>query len=95
VRSPGDVRAWLRGVWRTQLGLNDRPVTDETDFFESGGTSLGALTILNGIKDRFGLHVEPLVLLENPAFGPFAAEIERRCLVQPAVRAPEIEGELL
>jgi len=93
--APSDVKAWLRGVWRDHLSLGDRPVTDQTDFFESGGTSLGALMILNGLKDRFGLHVEPLTLLENPAFGAFAGEVERRRLVRPLAVVPEIEGELL
>ena len=50
-----DIRNCLCAIWNEALGVKD--ITPEDDFFQRGGTSIAAVTILTDIKQRTGLSI--------------------------------------
>lgn len=50
-----DIRDCLCAIWNDALGVKD--IKPEDDFFQRGGTSIAAVTILSDIKKRTGLNI--------------------------------------
>ena len=53
----------LTGIWETLLDQSPISVTD--DFFEIGGTSLIALSLLNEIEEQFSRKLQPATIIKN------------------------------
>ncbi len=56
VKSRNDFEKSLLAVWKKVLGVDDIGITD--DFFEKGGHSLLALTLVNEMKKATGVEIE-------------------------------------
>ncbi|UQA91324.1 amino acid adenylation domain-containing protein [Streptomyces halobius] len=64
----------LAEMWAAALKYE--PVSTEDNFFESGGNSLTAVTLVNRISRRFGTRLPVQVLFEAPTVGQLARRID-------------------
>lgn len=69
------VRSIVRDVWAETLGVDHAAITDEIDFFDAGGSSLGALRMLSRLNKRLESKHVLSTLLKAPQFGAFAAAV--------------------
>ncbi|WP_369125528.1 Pls/PosA family non-ribosomal peptide synthetase [Catenulispora pinisilvae] len=63
---------WLAERWATLLG--ERPVRPEVDFFDSGGSSLGAARFVSILRSRYPT-VTVRDVYDNPTLGELAARL--------------------
>lgn len=63
----------LEGVWEQVLEV--APIGVEDDFFELGGDSLGAMTMLTQVQEEFGLDLPPSLLLSGATIASLAASL--------------------
>lgn len=68
-----DVDGRIAEIWRDVLGRGD--VGADTDFFDSGGTSLSALRMLSRLNKSFGKGFALTTLLRNPVLRDFSRAI--------------------
>jgi nonribosomal peptide synthetase MxcG len=66
-------RGQLAQIWRESLGLDS--VTEETDFFLSGGDSLASVGMMAEIAAEFGVGLPANQLYITPTFGSFASAV--------------------
>ncbi|MFJ8434733.1 phosphopantetheine-binding protein [Kitasatospora sp. NPDC094019] len=66
-----DVNSRLAALWTELLGCEE--VTEETDFFESGGTSVVAVHLAAEIQDRLLIEVDAIEIVTHRTFGELAA----------------------
>ena len=59
-------------IWSELLKNNNLTITEETDFFESGGHSLLAMLLMNKVKTRFGKSVPLFALVDHSTVGAFS-----------------------
>ncbi|WP_193097151.1 phosphopantetheine-binding protein [Streptomyces sp. C8S0] len=57
------LRSAVRTIWQEVLGAD---VDDDTDFFDTGGTSFAALRIIATLDDRHRMSTPVKVLFDNP-----------------------------
>jgi len=68
----------IAGVWRDVL--NHARIDAQSNFFEIGGTSLNVFTVVNRLRDAFGLdraRLSEQALYEHPILREFAALMDR------------------
>jgi len=70
-------------VWRDLLGL--ALATPEDDFFDLGGDSLGAITMIVALEKALGREVPLNTINQAPTFGAFCASLQE---AGPAVYSP-------
>ncbi|WP_416423159.1 amino acid adenylation domain-containing protein [Pseudomonas sp. App30] len=80
------IEAQLVEIFEQVLGMDAISVSD--DFFELGGSSLSALSVIMQAQQRFGQALSPAALLENPTAKALAATLQR----QQAPRSPQLVG---
>jgi acyl carrier protein len=66
-----DLRSTVARWWGEMLECPETEITEESDFFDLGGTSLLALNLLDRVNTVFTLELEVLALLENSRFDTF------------------------
>ncbi|MGB0748094.1 MAG: amino acid adenylation domain-containing protein [Magnetospiraceae bacterium] len=66
----------LAQIWQDLLGLET--VGIRSNFFDLGGHSLMALSLLKRIESRFGVKLSALTIFENPVLASMALVIETR-----------------
>ncbi len=66
----------LAQIWREHLP-EERQVSGDEGFFESGGDSLGATMILIGTKESLGVDVPLETFFEAPTLNGLAAAVAR------------------
>jgi amino acid adenylation domain-containing protein len=88
-RTPTEVE--LVKVWREALGRDDVGVLD--DFFQLGGHSLVALTLLRQIERQFEVRVPLAALFEEPTIERMGKEIDRRAVAHHPWLVPLQVGE--
>ncbi len=64
----------VRGIWQQTLHT---PINDDTDFFDSGGSSLAAVAISARIEEVFGVRPALRVLFDHPQFGDYVVAVGR------------------
>lgn len=64
----------LAGIWRKALGI--REIGTHDDFFELGGDSLSAITVLNKVEQALGKRVSLTSLIQAPTIHEFSAFFE-------------------
>jgi acyl carrier protein len=62
-------------IWREVLAT---PVTEDSDFFESGGHSLAVLNVLNRIQEYYGTELSVRDIFENSVLRDFIAVVRKR-----------------
>jgi acetoacetyl-CoA synthetase len=67
---------WLRGMWETILGI--APIGSTDNFFEVGGTSLGAVRLLTAIHDQLGVDLPLSMFMHAQTVDAMAAIIDAR-----------------
>lgn len=67
------IETQLLGIWKETIGQENIGINQ--NFFDMGGNSLLAVHIVNLIKERLNLRVEPINLLEYPTIRSLAAFI--------------------
>lgn len=76
-REPANPReAGLLALWETELGR--RPLSVLDNFFDVGGDSLAAISILAGAERLFGRRIPLYLLTENPTVERLAAALEEQ-----------------
>jgi acyl carrier protein len=65
----------LLAIWRTVLRAPT--ITAEDDFFDAGGTSITALSVISRVRRDFGVPVRLAVLFETPTVAALAEEIRQ------------------
>ena len=83
-RELAELFAAVLGVER--VGLDD-------DFFEIGGDSLGAVELIAGISERFGVDVPTTTVLDAPTVAELAPRLDRRRTRRSSVVVP-VRGDL-
>ncbi|OII69322.1 MULTISPECIES: phosphopantetheine-binding protein [unclassified Streptomyces] len=68
------LRSAVRTIWQEVLGAD---VDDDTDFFDTGGTSFAALRIIATLDDRHRMSTPVKVLFDNPRFADFVAVLDK------------------
>lgn len=61
-------------IWRDVLGLSD--IGPEEDFFDAGGYSLAATTVVARCSDRFGITVPVYLMFDHPVLADFTKKVE-------------------
>ncbi len=72
----------LATLWERVLGAGE--VSPGDDFFDLGGDSLSAVSLLAGIEQTFGRRMPVASLLRAPTFAALAGEIRRLGAEEPA-----------
>lgn len=75
VLARSDTEGRLILIWRKALEMHD--IEPETHFFESGGDSLLAMSVVIDVENVFGVSVPPDALFSWPRFHDFARIVER------------------
>jgi phthiocerol/phenolphthiocerol synthesis type-I polyketide synthase E len=70
-----ETKAVLRKLWSEALGLS--AIADSDDFFEVGGNSLIAVTLVNRIREQFDVDLGAGALFEFGSINAIAAELSR------------------
>jgi amino acid adenylation domain-containing protein len=81
--------AVLHDLWAAELGTPDFAPTDS--FFDLGGSSLAALSLIAQAKSHLGVPLRVIDLYRNPGFTDFAGLVEER-LAQAASPTPGAAG---
>ena len=63
----------IESLWKEVLQLDE--ISEETDFFASGGDSVMALNMLFQVGDLIECELPPILLFEASTFGQFMAEV--------------------
>lgn len=63
-----------RAAWKAALGCDD--LTDVSNFFELGGDSAAALSVILTLEDDYNIYVEADILFSNPNFGDFVNALQ-------------------
>ncbi|MEK8174889.1 acyl carrier protein [Streptomyces sp. M19] len=71
-----DVHGKLADLW-IEL-LKSEEVTADTDFFESGGTSIVAVYLAAEIQEAFHVPVDAIEVVSHPRFGDLTALVGER-----------------
>ncbi|MGE5406528.1 MAG: non-ribosomal peptide synthetase [Methanosarcina sp.] len=69
----------LQEIWKEALGLRDLGVT--RNFFDIGGNSLLAVHVVNAIRNKLNIDIEPLHIMEYPdirSLARFISELNRK-----------------
>ena len=69
------IEARLRGMWSTAFGVEE--VAPDDDFFELGGDSLTAVSLVDEIRREFGLEVGIAAIFDYRTVDELAAELTR------------------
>ncbi len=78
-RGPASPReAELLALWETELGR--KPLSVQDNFFDVGGDSLAAITILAGAERIMGRRIPLYLLTENPTVERLAAAMDREAV---------------
>lgn len=70
-----DVGETVTSIWREVLAT---PVTEDSDFFESGGHSLAVLQVLNRIQEHYGIELSVRDIFENPVLRDFIGVVRKQ-----------------
>ncbi|MEZ5920170.1 MAG: acyl carrier protein [Parvularculaceae bacterium] len=70
------IGACIVSVLNRLLKRNDISIND--NFLEAGGQSLHAMTVIDELRDRFGIEISPVLIFECATI----AEIADRCLTE-------------
>ncbi|MFI5771490.1 phosphopantetheine-binding protein [Streptomyces sp. NPDC051658] len=70
------IREHVAKIWMNLLKVEE--VTDDSDFFESGGTSITAVYFAADIQDECQLAVDAIEIISNPKFGELVALVRER-----------------
>ncbi|MET8295782.1 MULTISPECIES: phosphopantetheine-binding protein [unclassified Streptomyces] len=71
-----EVREHLAKIWKNLLKVEQ--VTDESDFFENGGTSITAVYLAADIQEECRLAVDAIEIVLNPKFGELVTLVRER-----------------
>ena len=71
-----EIREHVAKIWMNLLKVEE--VTDESDFFDSGGTSIVAVYLAADIQNECQLAVDAIEIILNPKFGQLVALIRER-----------------
>lgn len=83
-----DSSSELRSIWSEVLRQEDSlaaEITDESDLFASGGTSITAVYMAARIQERLGVEVDAIEVVTHPTFGALAALVGERRRAPAAV----------
>jgi peptide synthetase PhsA len=64
----------LRAIW--QAVLRTERITADDDFFDLGGTSISALSVISRVRKEFGVPVRLAVLFETPTLTALVKAVE-------------------
>lgn len=65
----------FENIWKEILGESD--VSDDRDFFDAGGDSLGVIRLSSLIEKKFGIHLSQNEIFEAKTFGDIVSRIEK------------------
>lgn len=68
----------LLEIWKETLGLEDLSITQ--NFFDIGGNSILAVHMVNLLKKRFSINMEPLHVMEHPNIKSLARFMTENCI---------------
>jgi amino acid adenylation domain-containing protein len=68
----------LLDIWKETLGLEDLSITH--NFFDIGGNSILAVHMVNLLKKRFSINIEPLHVMEHPNIKSLSRFITENCI---------------
>jgi phthiocerol/phenolphthiocerol synthesis type-I polyketide synthase E len=71
--SVASVGVELAAMWRELFKKRELPLSDGSDFFGLGGSSLLAVQLVERIYERYGVELGMLALIECPTLGQQAA----------------------
>lgn len=63
----------VKETWIT--ALPDAKAAADEDFFDAGGTSIVAATLIQALRDRLGVRVPLMLLFESPKYADFLASV--------------------
>lgn len=72
----GDVQEKLAAIWSDLLKCGD--VTEGSDFFECGGTSIKAVYLAAGVQEAFGVPFDALEVVVERTLGNLATLVAAR-----------------
>ncbi|MEU4895151.1 acyl carrier protein [Streptomyces sp. NPDC044780] len=71
-----DLKVTLADLWRELLKIEE--VTEDTDFFDAGGTSIVAVYLAAEIQERFGAAVDAVDVVTYPRFADLSGLVEEK-----------------
>lgn len=89
-----DVERELVEIWSRLLGLTQDKIGINDNFFDLGGHSLKATTMMGMIHKELGVKLELLDIFKSPTIGDIAAVIHRAQLVAETIDTGTIEGNI-
>ncbi len=89
INSLMDIEQWLIAQWEQAIGTDN--ISREDDFFELGGDSLLAITMLTNINETFGTELSPSILMTTTTVAGLAETIGIRKENRPS---PPPEGRI-
>lgn len=63
-----------RAAWKAALGIDE--LAADSNFFELGGDSAAALSVILALEDDYNIFVEADILFGNPNFGDFVKALQ-------------------
>lgn len=63
-----------RAAWKAALGTDE--ISDDSNFFDLGGDSAAALSVVLTLEDDYSIFVEADILFGNPRFGDFVNAVQ-------------------
>lgn len=63
-----------RAAWKAALGVSE--LTADSNFFDLGGDSAAALSVILALEDDHDILVEADILFGNPIFGDFVNALQ-------------------
>jgi amino acid adenylation domain-containing protein len=91
VKPKNEVEQKLVDIWESVLKRSNIGVQD--NFFDLGGHSLSAMTIINLVKSVFNVTVNIKEIFENPQISTLAEEVQKAIWVQQSESGPGVEHE--
>jgi acyl carrier protein len=70
--------ATMTDLWREVFELGDEAVDPDEGFFEAGGTSYQALTLVTRIEETFGVEVDLLTVLTEGSVAFLAEAVDEQ-----------------
>lgn len=71
---PAEVKGIVKETWAALV--SDDHITDESNFFNTGGHSVSALRMAGRLSEALRTQITPSAIFDNPTFGSFVREVE-------------------
>lgn len=75
MRSRNEITQQIIKLWKTLLE-SELELSDESNFFKYGGTSILAVELVKAIQAEYGVKISLLTLVKKPTIGALVAYIQ-------------------